>query len=122
MKSSKEREPKKGSRLGQVVRIETGEIEAHVDQVVRDTVEATLNGLLEAEADRLCRAERYERTAARADTRAGHYPRTLQTRVGAVELKMPKLRRLPFETAIIERYRRRETSVEEALMEMYLAG
>jgi transposase-like protein len=105
-----------------VVRIETGEIEAHVDQVVRDTVEATLNGLLEAEADRLCRAERYERTAARADTRAGHYPRTLQTRVGAVELKMPKLRRLPFETAIIERYRRRETSVEEALMEMYLAG
>ena len=35
---------------------------------------------------------------------------------------MPKLRTLPFETAIIERYRRRESSVEEALMEMYLAG
>jgi putative transposase len=33
-----------------------------------------------------------------------------------------KLRNLPFETAIIERYRRRETSVEEALIEMYLAG
>ena len=37
-------------------------------------------------------------------------------------LKVPKLRRLPFETAVIERYRRRETSVEEALVEMYLAG
>ncbi|GKS59790.1 hypothetical protein YTPLAS18_33170 [Nitrospira sp.] len=37
-------------------------------------------------------------------------------------LKMPKLRRLLFETAIIERYRRRESSVEEALVEMYLAG
>jgi transposase-like protein len=35
---------------------------------------------------------------------------------------MPKLRTLPFETAIIERYRRRESSVEEALVEMYLAG
>jgi putative transposase len=122
MKSSKERVDKKGKPLGDVVRIDTAEIQQHVDQVVRDTVEETLNGLLEAEADRLCRAERYERTAARADTRAGHYPRKLQTRVGTVELKMPKLRRLPFETAIIERYRRREASVEEALMEMYLAG
>ena len=35
---------------------------------------------------------------------------------------MPKLRSLAFETAIIERYRRRESSVEEALIEMYLAG
>jgi len=122
MKSSKERAEKKGRRMGAVVQIDTGEIQQHVDQVVRDTVEETLNAMLEAEADRLCQAQRYERTAARADTRAGHYERTLQTRVGDVALKMPKLRRLPFETAIIERYRRRETSVEEALMEMYLAG
>jgi len=94
----------------------------HLGAVVRDTVEETLNALLEAEADRLCGARRYERTGARKDTRAGHYPRNLQTRAGAVELKMPKLRSLPFETAIIERYRRRESSVEEALIEMYLAG
>ena len=39
-----------------------------------------------------------------------------------VNLKVPKLRRQTFETAIIERYRRRESSVEEALIEMYLAG
>jgi len=39
-----------------------------------------------------------------------------------VELKVPRLRRLPFETQIIERYKRREASVEEALIEMYLAG
>jgi len=39
-----------------------------------------------------------------------------------VTLKMPKLRRQPFETAIIERYRRRESSIEESLIEMYLAG
>jgi transposase-like protein len=46
----------------------------------------------------------------------------LQTRAGEVSLKVPKLRRQTFETAIIERYRRRECSVEEALVEMYLAG
>ena len=78
--------------------------------------------MLDAEADRLCRAERYERTEARKDTRAGSYQRQLQTKAGEVTLKVPKLRNLPFETAIIERYRRRESSVEEALVEMYLAG
>ena len=52
----------------------------------------------------------------------GHYERSLQTKAGEVTLKVPKLRKLPFETAIIERYRRRETSVEEALIEMYHAG
>ena len=48
--------------------------------------------------------------------------RTLQTKAGEVRLRVPKLRRQAFETAIIERYRRRESSVEEALIEMYLAG
>ncbi|MBW2570771.1 MAG: IS256 family transposase [Deltaproteobacteria bacterium] len=72
--------------------------------------------------DRLCGAERYEHTDARKDTRAGHYERKLDTTSGRVTLKVPKLRKLPFETAIIERYRRRECSVEEALIEMYLAG
>ena len=59
---------------------------------------------------------------ARKDTRAGSYERSLETRAGQVSLKVPKLRRQTFETAIIERYRRRESSVEEALIEMYLAG
>ena len=81
-----------------------------------------MNAMLDAEADRLCHAERYERTEARKDTRAGSCQRHLQTKAGEVTLKVPKLRNLPFETAIIERYRRRESSVEEALVEMYLAG
>jgi putative transposase len=81
-----------------------------------------LNALLDAEADRLCNAQRYERSEARRDTRAGHYERKLQTKAGEVRLKIPKLRQQTFETAIIERYRRRESSVEEALIEMYLAG
>src|SRR5215475_902256 len=72
--------------------------------------------------DRLCNAQRYERSGARRDTRAGHYQRGLQTKAGEVRLRVPKLRQQTFETAIIERYRRRESSVEEALIEMYLAG
>ena len=93
-----------------------------MDEVVRTSVEETLNAMLEAEADQLCKAQRDERSPERADTRAGHYDRKLQTKAGDVTLKVPKLRTLPFETAIIERYRRREASVEEALVEMYLAG
>ena len=56
------------------------------------------------------------------DTRAGHYDRKLLTKAGEVNLKVPKLRTLTFETAIIQRYQKREISVEEALVEMYLAG
>jgi transposase-like protein len=90
--------------------------------VVRTSVEETLNGLLEAEADELCGAKRYERSVERVDTRSGHYERKFQTKAGEVTLQVPRLRNLPFETQIIERYRRREASVEEALIEMYLAG
>ena len=74
-------------------------------------------------SEKICNeARRYERNADRASARAGHYTRSLQTTSGEVTLKVPKLRNLPFETTIIERYRRRESSVEEALVEMYLAG
>jgi putative transposase len=108
--------------LPPVITIDQGQLKNHLDQLVRQSVEQTLNALLEAEADQLCGAKRYERSPDRLDTRAGHYGRTLQTKAGEVELKVPRLRSLPFETQIIERYRRRESSVEEALIEMYLAG
>jgi putative transposase len=110
------------ANLDGMLRIEEEKIRSHVGEVVRQTVEQTLNGLLEAEADELCGAKRYARSPERLDTRAGHYDRTLQTQAGAVTLQVPRLRNLPFETEIIERYRRRESSVEEALVEMYLAG
>src|SRR5262245_14603170 len=114
--------PETAAQTIPVIQVNQEEVHRHLDQVVRDSVEATINALLDAEADHLCGARPYERSAERLDTRAGHYTRKLQTKAGEVELKVPKLRNLPFETAIIERYRRRETSVEEALVEMYLAG
>jgi putative transposase len=104
------------------IRVDEQQIRGHIDEAVRSSVEETLNALLDAEADQICGAQRYERSPDRQDTRAGHYERKLGTKAGEVTLRVPKLRSLPFETAIIERYRRREASVEEALVEMYLAG
>jgi len=112
----------KGTSVPTMVTINEDEVRSHLDQVVRQSVEETLNGLLDAEADRLCQAGRYERSAERVDTRAGSYTRSLDTTAGRVELKVPRLRSLPFETQIIERYKRRQSSVEEAMVEMYLAG
>lgn len=110
------------STLDRVIEIDERKLEDHLGRIVRGTVEDTLNALLDAEADTLCGAARYQRSPERRDTRAGSYQRKLETKAGAVTLKVPKLRTLPFESAIIERYRRREASVEEALIEMYLAG
>jgi putative transposase len=116
------KEENEGKPMGQVIKIDEARIRDHLGEMVRGTVEETLNALLDAEADELCGAGRYERSAGRVDTRAGSYDRTLHTKAGEVKLKIPKLRQQAFETAIIERYRRRESSVEEALIEMYLAG
>ena len=108
--------------LSKVIRIDEGEIRGHLDEMVRGTVEETLNSLLDAEADEMCKAQRYERSPDRVDTRAGYYARKLHTKAGEVDVKMPKLRKQTFETAIIERYRRRDISIEEAIVQMYLAG
>ena len=60
-------------KLGKVIKIDEDQIHKHLGEIVRGTVEETLNKLLNAEADQLCNAARYERTEARRDTRAGAY-------------------------------------------------
>ena len=114
-------EDSRGTTLGNVIRIDDERVRDHLGRIVRGTVEETLNAMLEAKPDRLCNAGRYERTAARRDQHSGSYGRKLQPQAGEVTLKVPKLRRQR-SNSIIERYRRRESSVEEALIEMYLAG
>ncbi len=105
-----------------VIQINHKELKDHLSSIVTDTVEEVLNKVLDSEADEMVGAGRYERSADRQDYRSGSYTRKLQTKAGEVTLKVPKLREQRFQTAIIERYRRRESSVEEALVEMYLAG
>lgn len=105
-----------------IVTVDEESLRKDIKNLVRKTVEETLNALLDEEASELVGAERYERTAGREAYRSGHYTRRLVTGAGEVELSVPKLRGATFQTAVIERYRRRETSVEEAIVEMYLAG
>lgn len=105
-----------------IVTFDENAVRGELRELVRRTVEDTINALLEEEADDLVKAGRYERTVGREAYRAGHYERDLTTTSGQVTLKMPKLKGVRFATAVIERYKRRETSVEEAMIEMYLAG
>ena len=105
-----------------IVSLNEESLRADLRELVRRTVEEVLNGLLDEEADDLVGAERHERTADREAYRAGHHERKLTTTSGEVTIRMPKLKGMRFTAAIIERHRRRETSVEEAMMEMHLAG
>lgn len=105
-----------------IIQLNEEVVKCELKDLVRTSVEETLNELLNKEAEELTSAAKYERTENRQGYRSGHYSRKLTTTSGEVRLDVPKLKGVPFETAIIERYRRRESSVEEALIEMYLAG
>lgn len=107
---------------GNIIQLNEDLIKNNLKDLVRNSVEETLNALLDHEADELVRAGKYERTGDRKGYRSGHYERNFGTTSGEVRLRVPKLKGIQFETAIIERYKRRECSVEEALIEMYLAG
>lgn len=107
---------------GNIMQLNEDLIKNNLKDLVRNSVEETLNALLDHEADELVRAGKYERTGDRKGYRSGHYERNFGTTSGEVRLRVPKLKGIQFETAIIERYKRRECSVEEALIEMYLAG
>lgn len=115
-KTLKKNVAERGSEASEVVRINFDHLKKDLGHFVRGTVEDALNGLLDAEAQHLCNAKRYERNEERTAHRNGHYERGLETAAGKVTLKVPKLRGASFETQIIERYKRRESSVEESLV------
>ena len=77
------------------IKIDEKELNSHLDDMVRKSVEDTLNALLNAEADAICNAGRYQRTPDRLDTRAGSYHRKLLTKAGEVDLKVPHRGLLP---------------------------
>ena len=105
-----------------IVSFDEEAVKSELRELVRKTIEETINAMLDEEADQLVGAGPYERTDERAAYRAGHYERGFTTTSGQVALRMPKLKGMRFATAVVERYKRRETSVEEAVIEMYLAG
>ena len=106
----------------EIIQFDQAMFETKLDAMVREKVERILNAMLDATADEIANAARYERTGERKAYRAGHYERKLTAKAGRLALKVPRLKGAVFESAVIERYRRREQSVEESLIDMYLAG
>ena len=94
-----------------IVQLNDEVIKGQSKELVCGSVEETLNELLEKEAESLTQAARYERSEARQGYRSGHYDRNLTTTSGDVTLHVPRFKGVPFETSIIERYRRRESNV-----------
>ncbi len=94
-----------------IVQLNDEVIKGQSKELVCGSVEETLNELLEKEAESLTQAARYERSEARQGYRSGHYDRNPTTTSGDVTLHVPRFKGVPFETAIIERYRRRESNV-----------
>ena len=94
-----------------IVQLNDEVIKGQSKELVCGSVEETLNELLEKEAESLTQAARYERSEARQGYRSGHDGRNLTTTSGDVTLHVPRFKGVPFETVIIERYRRRESSV-----------
>lgn len=104
-----------------IIRFDDAMFESELDALVRVKVERTINAMPDAGADEIANAAGYERRTGRKAFRAGHHGRAPAAKAGKLSLKAPELKGALFGSAVIERCRRRESSVEEALMEMCLA-
>jgi transposase-like protein len=89
---------------------------------LREVVQGALQAILETEMTAHLGAARYERSGERTGYRNGSKPRTLKTRVGTLELRVPQDRDGTFSTALFARYQRNEQALVLTLMEMYLQG
>ena len=95
---------------------------AQGDDPLRSLLAYTLQHVLEGEITAFLNAETYERTDKRKGYRNGYKPRTLKTRVGRIELMVPKDREGRFQTELFEKYQRNEKALTLAIMEMYVQG
>ena len=98
-----------------IIQIDQNLLETRLDRLVAEKVAELLNAMLDAEADEIANAAKYERTGERKAYRAGLYDRSLTAKAGRLGLKVPKLKGEVFESAVIERRRRREESVDPPL-------
>lgn len=95
---------------------------AEQEDFLRPLIQEVVQQVLEAEMDEALGAEKGERTTNRLGYRSGHYGRTLVTRVGKLELRVPQDRQGRFRTEVFERYQRSEKALVSALTEMYVQG
>ena len=98
------------------------ELMAGQEDFLRPLIQEVVRQVLEAEMEEAVGAEKGERTPNRQGYRAGYYGRTLVTRVGKLELRVPQDRQGRFRTEVFERYQRSEKALVAALTEMYVQG
>lgn len=98
------------------------EVFADQEDFLRGLIQQVMQQVLEAEMDEALGAEKGQRTANRLGYRSGYYSRTLTTRVGKLELRVPQDRQGRFRTEVFERYQRSEKALVGALAEMYVQG
>lgn len=110
-------EKKHSSRLAEVKALLANE-----PDVMKVLVKEALQEVLDAEMTEFLGADRSERSAERTGYRAGYYSRGLVTRIGKLELRVPRDRNGEFSTALFERYQRSEKALVAALAEMYVQG
>lgn len=103
-------------------KVDWKEMIAEQPDFLRPLIQEVLQQILEAEMDETVGAGKSERTATRVGYRSGYYGRTLVTRVGKLELRVPQDRQGRFRTEIFERYQRSEKALVSALSEMYVQG
>lgn len=89
---------------------------------LREIVRAVMQEMLEAEMTDALGAEKGARTGSRLGYRSGYYSRTLVTRVGKLDLRVPQDRDGRFSTELFERYQRSEQALVATLAEMYVQG
>jgi len=109
-------------RKGKAERIDVKELLARDQDFVRAALEALLQAALEAEMTAAIGAEKGERTETRLSYRSGYYSRSLITRVGTLELRVPQDRLGRFSTELFARYQRSEKALVGTLAEMYVQG
>ena len=105
----------KSARPSSIIQIDRNLLETKLDRLVAEKVTEPLNASPALQADEIANAARYERAGERKAYRAGHYDRSLTAKAGRLGLKVPKLKGEVFESAVIERHRRREESVDPPL-------
>ena len=98
------------------------EILREQEDFLRSLIQQVVQQVLESEMEEALGAEKGERTATRLGYRSGYYGRTLVTRVGKLELRVPQDRQGRFRTEVFERYQRSEKALVAALAEMYVQG
>ena len=110
------------TRLGPIAEAMRRLSEAMPKDVFEEALKASLTELMEIEVTALCNAAYGERTDERTVARNGYRERELETRVGTIQLALPRVRQGTYFPSFLEPRRRREQAFAQVVSEAYVLG